>query len=79
MCVGGDAIDVSPSRGGSGEEDTGSTSMNKLEVGRATRNCHLLMKYSDKLFIPLDPKDSTSNMRYFPRISPNSLKIPPNF
>ena len=27
---------------------------------------------------PLDPKDPTSNMRYFPRISQNSLKIPPN-
>ena len=28
---------------------------------------------------PLVPKDFTFNMRYFPRISPNSLKIPPNF
>ena len=28
---------------------------------------------------PLDPKESTSNMQYFPRISQNSLKIPPNF
>ena len=27
----------------------------------------------------LDPKDFTFNMRYFPRISPNSLKIPPYF
>ena len=26
----------------------------------------------------LDPKDFTSNMRYFPRISQNSLKIPPH-
>ena len=28
---------------------------------------------------PLDPTDLPSNMRYFPRISPNSLKISPKF
>ena len=28
---------------------------------------------------PLDPTDLPSNMRYFPRISPNSLKISPEF
>ena len=28
---------------------------------------------------PIDPKGLPSNMRYFPRISPNSLKIPPKF
>ena len=27
----------------------------------------------------LDPTDITSSMRYFPRISPNSLGIPPPF
>ena len=30
-------------------------------------------------FNPLDPTDLTSNMRYFPRISPNSLKFSPEF
>ena len=29
-------------------------------------------------FNPIDPGDFPSNMRYFPRISPNSLKISPN-
>ena len=28
---------------------------------------------------PVDPMDFTSNMRYFPRISPNSLEISPKF
>ena len=28
---------------------------------------------------PLDPRDHPSNMRYFPRISPNSLRISPKF
>ena len=28
---------------------------------------------------PLDPTDLPSNMRYFPRISQISLKIPPQF
>ena len=28
---------------------------------------------------PLDPTDLTAYMRYFPRISQNSLKIPMNF
>ena len=28
---------------------------------------------------PLDPTDLPSNMRYFPRISPKSLKISPEF
>ena len=27
---------------------------------------------------PLDPMDFPSNVRYFPRISQNSLKIPPH-
>ena len=33
------------------------------------------------LFIlnPLDPTDLPSSMQYFPRISPNSLKISPRF
>ena len=30
-------------------------------------------------FNPIDPKDLPSNMWYFPRISQNSLKIPPTF
>ena len=30
-------------------------------------------------FNPIDPKGLPSNMRYFPRISQNSLKIPPKF
>ena len=28
---------------------------------------------------PIDPMDLPSNIRYFPRISPNSLKISPEF
>ena len=31
-----------------------------------------------RAYHPLDPTDSISSMRYFPRISQNSLKIPPN-
>ena len=31
------------------------------------------------LFNPIDPKDPHSIMQYFPRISPNSLKISPKF
>ena len=31
------------------------------------------------LFNLIDPKGLPSNMRYFPRISPNSYKIPPKF
>ena len=31
------------------------------------------------LFNPLDPMDHPSSMQYFPRISPNSLKISPKF
>ena len=30
-------------------------------------------------FNPIDPMDFSSNMRYFPRISPNSFKISPIF
>ena len=30
-------------------------------------------------FNPLDPTDLASSMRYFTRISPNSLKISPEF
>ena len=30
-------------------------------------------------FNPIDPTHLSSNMRYFPRISPNSLKISPKF
>ena len=30
-------------------------------------------------FTPIDPMDLSSEMRYFPRVSPNSLKISPIF
>ena len=36
--------------------------------------------YSMCLYVnPIDPKGLPSNMRYFPRTSPNSLKIPLKF
>ena len=40
---------------------------------------HLLIGAKPGLLTSLDPTDLPSSMRYFPRISPNSLKISPKF
>ena len=48
-------------------------------MGRGPSNCYILKSSGVSDGFLINPGDLSSNMRYIPRISPNSLKISPKF